>query len=137
MNSHLQLNDKDLEMHFSECTLDPGLFVHEAHLRLAWIHVIKYGSEKAAKNLCEQIARFDQTFGNGTKFNTTVTIASVKVIEHFVQKSVSGSFTDFMNEFPRLKTNFKDLLAFHYGINIFTDEKAKNIYLEPDLMPFE
>lgn len=137
MDSHFELNDTELEARFSEYSLAPELFIHEAHLRLAWIHVKKYGSKQAEKNLCEQIARFDKTFGDGTKFNTTVTIASVKVIQHFIQKSVSDSFTGFINEFPRLRTNLKDLLTFHYGINIFADEKAKHTYLEPDLLPFE
>jgi hypothetical protein len=42
-----------------------------------------------------------------------------------------------MNEFPRLKTNFRELMACHYGFDIYTSEKAKMKYLEPDLLPFD
>jgi hypothetical protein len=117
--------------------MDSELFIHEAHLRLAWIHVRKYGLAQAEKNLCKQIAKFDKTFGDGTKFNLTVTVASAKVIDHFKQKTLSNTFTEFISEFPRLKSNFKDILAFHYGTDIFKDEKAKQSYQEPDLLPFE
>lgn len=137
MSSHLAINDNELEVRFTNCTLDPELFIHEAHLRLAWIHVKKYGQEQAANNICEQIAKFDKTFGDGTKFNLTVTVASIKVTDHFLNKTTSTTFNEFISEFPRLKTNFKDLLAFHYSTDIFKDEKAKHSYLEPDLLPFE
>lgn len=136
MNSHLQLNDLDLEKQFENCTLDPELFVHEAHLRLAWIHVRKYGLAQAEKNLCKQISKFDKTFGDGTKFNLTVTVASAKVIDHFKQKTLANTFPEFIAEFPRLKSNFKDILAFHYGKDIFKNEKAKKFYLELDVLLF-
>src|SRR4051812_33613333 len=99
MNSHLQLSDPEFKNQFEKCTLDPELFVHEAHLRLAWIHVRKYGLEQAEKNLCKQIAKFDRTFGDGTKFNLTVTVASVKVIGHFKQKTLADTFSEFLAEF--------------------------------------
>lgn len=137
MDSHLHLNDTEFESQFENCTLHPDLFNHEAHLRLAWVHVRKYGAEQAAKNLCKQIVAFDKTFGDGTKFNLTVTVASAKVIDHFKQKTLANTFTEFIAEFPRLRSNFKDILAFHYGTDIFKNEKAKHSYMEPDLLPFE
>ena len=137
MDSHLHLNDTEFESQFANCTLDPELFNHEAHLRLAWVHVRKYGQEQAVNNLCSQIAHFDSTFGDGTKFHLTLTIASAKVIDHFLKKSSSTTFSEFIAEFPRLRTNFKDILAFHYGTDIFKDERAKHSYVKPDLLPFE
>ena len=137
IESHYQLNDTEFEKQFENCTLNPTLFNHEAHLRLAWIHARKYGIEKAEVNLCDQISRFDTVFGDGTKFNMTLTIASVKTINHFIQKSKSNSFNEFINEFPRLKFNFRDVLGFHYKIDVFKNEEAKHKYLEPDLLPFE
>ena len=138
MERHDQLKDIDFEKQFENCTFDPKLFTHEAHLRLAWIHVKKYGVENAITNLCNQISKFDRTFGDGTKFNTTVTIASAKVVNHFIQKKPTlSSFNEFINEFPRLKFNFKEILGFHYGIDIFREENAKHKFLKPDLLAFE
>ncbi|HHC78969.1 MAG TPA: hypothetical protein ENK46_03740 [Flavobacteriia bacterium] len=133
---HLLLTNQQFEEKFKNCTLSPVLFTHEAHLRLAYIHIKKYGLAKAIKNLCHQISTFDKTFGDGTKFNKTVTIAATKVVYHFINKSKSVDFRGMIEEFPRLKSNFLGLIKSHYTLDIFNDKKAKRVYLEPDLLPF-
>jgi len=131
-----QLSDPEFEEQFANLTLRPTLFSHTAHIRLAYIHIQKYGLTRAEKNMCIQINRFATHHGEADKFNTTVTIAAVKVVYHFMQKSSSDNFTDFIQEFPRLITNFKELLDAHYGFNVFADKTAKKSYVAPDLMAF-
>lgn len=133
---HLQLPDSDFISQFEDCSLDPSLFTHEAHLRLAWIYIMKHGPEKAEEYISAQIQRFDSVHGDGKKYHKTLTIASIKVVDHFIQKSQSDNFSDFINEFLRLKTNFKDLLDYHYGIDIYNSPVAKEEYIKPDLDPF-
>jgi hypothetical protein len=43
MNSPFKLRDELFEKQFQNCQFNPALFNHEAHLRLAWIHITKYG----------------------------------------------------------------------------------------------
>jgi len=133
---HQLLNDMQFEEKFENCTLAPILFTHEAHLRLAYIHVTKYGLRKAISNLCYQIADFERNFGDGRKFNKTITVASAKVVHHFINKSKSIDYQGLLNEYPRLKSNFKSLIKTHYSLNVFIDKTAKHEYLEPDLTPF-
>ena len=133
---HQLLNDLQFEEKFENCTLAPVLFTHEAHLRLAYLHVTKYGLRKAISNLCFQIADFERKFGDGRKYNKTITIASAKVIHHFIKKSKSIDFHGLLSEYPKLKRNFKALLKTHYSLNIFINKTAKHEYLEPDLLPF-
>lgn len=137
MNDHLQLTDQEFENQFENLSLKPSLFNHEAHLRLAWIHIHKYGEKKAIENICNQIKQFATHHGDSEKFNTTVTVAAVKAVKHFYSKSTSTSFKNFIQEFPRLKTNFKDLMAAHYKMDIYNSEKAKKEYLDPDLLLFD
>ena len=137
MDTPLELTDVEFEAKFDDCTLNPLLFNHEAHIRLAWIHIKKYGPNIAIDNICTQIKRFDAKHGDGTKFHTTLTIASVKTVYHFFLKSKSDTFQDFILEFPRLKTGFKGLITSHYGINVFASEEAKKVFIEPDLLPFD
>lgn len=136
MERHYQLSDIEFEQQFANCSLDPALFSHEAHIRLAWIHVKKYEEKIAIEHICNQIQLFDQIHGNGTKFNKTVTIASVKAVHHFIGKSKAKTFKEYIEEFPRLINNFKALLDYHYGFDIFLSNKAKVEYPEPDLLPF-
>ena len=110
MEKHRQLSDLEFEEQFANCTMDPQLFSHEAHIRLAWIHVRKYGVEGACDNVCQQIQKYDQVFDEGIKFNQTVTIACVRAVHQFIQKSKLDNFDQFILKYPKLKTNLKDLL---------------------------
>jgi hypothetical protein len=136
MNSHFDLTDTEFGQQFQTCTLDPTLFNHEAHLRLAWIHVKQYGVEQAIENICTQLIAYTKHLGASDKFNKTLTIAATRAVYHFMQKSNADNFHDFILQFPRLKYNFKELIAAHYAQDIFKSEIAKQEYLEPDLLPF-
>ncbi|NJB69710.1 hypothetical protein GGR42_000172 [Saonia flava] len=110
LEKHFQLTDEEFEKQFESCKLEPSFFTHEAHIRLAWIHLGKYSEEIAAENICKQILNFDRIHGDGNKFNKGVTEASVKTVSHFKAKSASTTFEGFIKEFPELKTNLKELL---------------------------
>ena len=136
METHFALNDAEFEQQFASGVLDPALFSHEAHLRLAWIHIRKYGEEQAITNICLQLLNFTSRLGAVAKYNITVTVAAIKAVHHFLRKSGSDNFYEFIREFPRLKHNFRNVIATHYSMDIFKLEQAKQKYLEPDLLAF-
>ena len=136
MQSHSELTDNEFEIQFQSAAFPPSLFTHEAHLRLAWIHIKKYGCETAIENITKQLMNFVEAIGASGKYNHTLTIAAVKAVNHFINKSGSSSFADFIQEFPRLNSNFKDLMAFHYSVDIYNSETARQQFVEPDLVPF-
>lgn len=137
MENHFKLSDFDFEKMFNSCELNPSDFTHEAHLRLAWININKYGIEQAEKNIQNGLQKYVEFVGAKDKYNTTLTLAATKAVYHFMLKSKSDSFKNFIMEFPRLKHNFKDLMACHYGFDIYNSDKAKMEFLEPDLIPFD
>ena len=137
MEKHFELSDSELEKQFMLCELNPQIFTHEAHLRLTWINIKRYGIEKAESNIESQLANYVKSLGAEDKFNTTLTLAAIKAVHHFMLKSESDSFEDFIREFPRLKYNFKELISCHYGFDIYNSERAKAQFLEPDLLPFD
>jgi hypothetical protein len=137
MKSHFDLSDSEFESQFADTSINPSLYCHEAHLRLAWIHITKYGVEKAIKGICTQIQTFAKAHGEGDKYNMTVTTAAIRTVYHFMLKSKSENFHVFILEFPRLKNKFKQLLDSHYSIDIFNSDKAKRGFLQPDKLPFD
>lgn len=134
--NHLDYSNDQFLLGFSSGNFPPLLFSHEAHLRLAFLLIQKYGARTAADELCHLIRRFDQQHGDGTKFNVTVTVASCKVVFHFMQKASQANFSSLLEEFPQLKTDFLRLLRTHYGFDIFRHPQAKAEYMEPNLLPF-
>lgn len=135
--NHFQHTDEQFEQQFENCKLSPELFSHEAHLRLAWIHITKYGIDDALENIQIQLKTYVKHLSAEDKYNKTVTIAAVKAVYHFVLKSKSDNFKNFIVEFPRLKNNFKGLMDSHYGVDIFNSEEAKKEYIRPDILPFD
>ncbi|RPD93246.1 hypothetical protein EGM88_13515 [Aureibaculum marinum] len=108
---HQLLTDQQLEEQFENCTLPPVLVTHEAHLRLAYIHIKKYGFKTAAVNLYKQFTTFSVKFGNILIISKSAIKTFVKLIYDFIKKSRSTSFRDLMLEFPDIKTRFADLLS--------------------------
>ena len=137
MQDHYHFSDEEFIERFSNCSLDPDLFDHEAHMRLAWLNITNNGIESAIKITCNQLKAFTDHIGESHIYNITVTIAALKIIDHFIRMSSSMNFKEFILEFPRLKTNFKDVLAFHYKTDIFNSERAKKEFIEPELAPFK
>lgn len=137
MEKHFNLTDTEFEEQFENGSLDPALFCHEAHLRLAWIHLKKYGKEKAVQNICSQLVNYVNMLGASGKYNKTLTVAAINAVYHFMQRSGADNFEKFIAEFPRLKYNFKDLMAAHYKKDIYTSALAKKEFLQPDLLPFD
>lgn len=136
MEKHWKLSEEEFEEKFSSCTFRPLWFTHEAHLRLAWIYISKYGKEIAFEKYSNQLQAFANKYNADGKYNATVTFASIQIMNHFMNKSESYDFQDFINEFPQLKVNFKQVLQTHYSGDIFTSREAKQQILQPDLVPF-
>ena len=137
MENHYSLTDYDVEQQFAAATLDPSILTHEAHLRLAWIHLNNYGLKKALENLTAQLKNYTRAVGAAAKYNETVTIAAVYAVNHFMIRSNHTDFAIFIAENSMLKTNFKDLINTHYRTDIFKSEHAKSCFLEPELLPFD
>lgn len=137
MQDHFIFSDEAFEKAFENKTLAPHFFDHEAHLRLAYIHIQKYGIDQAIQNMCTQIKAYAESLGAYDKFHKTVTVAAVKAVYHFMLKTETDNFKEFIHENPRLKTNFMDLLSQHYGIDLFNNEQARLSFLQPDLLPFD
>jgi hypothetical protein len=58
-------------------------------------------------------------------------------VAHFIKKADGDNFNDFIHQVPRLKYNFKELMACHYQQDIYSADKARKEFVEPDLLPFE
>lgn len=136
MEQHFDIHDLEFLALFEKCTLDSTLFTHEAHLRITWIYIKRDGIKLTIQNLPIRLQDYVNSIGNNDKFNKPLTIAAIKAINHFMLRSESDNFEDFIIEFPRLKFHFNTLMAAHYKIDIFNSPKAMHQYIEPDLLAF-
>jgi N-formylglutamate deformylase len=134
--SQRHISDAALLQEIASGRLNPEIFTHEAHLRLAWILIRSRGVESAVKDVATLIKKYVEQLGVGHKYNHTVTVAAVYAVDHFIRKREIGSFQTFIETYPQLLTNFKDLLQSHYSIDIFHSKHAQTTFIEADLQGF-
>ena len=91
---------------------------------------------KHIENICSQLRAFTEILGAGDKYNKTLTTAAIRAVNHFMPKSDAADFSDFISQYPRLKNNFKELMASHYNTDSCNSPLAKQQYMAPDLLPF-
>lgn len=137
MQNHFDLTDLEFETQFKNCELNPTLFNHEAHLRLAWIYINKYGITRALENIEQQLKLFVAHVGAEEKYHKTLTILAVRAVYHFMNKAESNAFKTFINTYSKLKTDFKELVNSHYTFDIFVSQTARKKFIEPDLHAFD
>lgn len=136
MEKHYRFSDEVYEQKFRDIKFPPLYFTHEAHLRLAYIHLTKYGLEQSIKNMCTQIYDFAIKYGATMKFNATVPYASLQIMNQYMEKGSSYNFKDLMIEFPHLLNDFKAEIQKYYSWDVFRSSEAKAKIQEPDLKPF-
>ena len=136
MERHWKISDIEFEEQFTLNKFRPLWFTHEAHLRLAWIYITKYGKEIAFEKYSKQLQDFANKYNADGKYNATVTFASIQIMDKYIQNSDAYDFQDFINEFSQLKSNFKAIISIHYSGDVFASKEAKQNILLPDLIPF-
>lgn len=137
MEKHYRFSDEVYEQKFKDIKFPPLYFSHEAHLRLAYIHLSKYGLEKSIENMCSQIYDFAIKYGATMKFNATVTYASLQIMNSYMEQGSSDNFSDLMLEFPHLLKDFKAEIQKYYSWDVFRSPEAKAKIYEPDLLNFQ
>ncbi|MEL6251617.1 MAG: hypothetical protein AAFR87_06365 [Bacteroidota bacterium] len=137
MEEHFRLSDSEFLQQFKDCSLSPRIFSHEAHLRLAWLNIQLDGMSTAEKGIQEQIEKFVAHVGAKDKYHKTLTIAAIKAVGHFMEKSSADNFRSFITANPELKKDFKSLINSHYSFDIFSSEEARKSFIEPDVVPFD
>jgi cyanate lyase len=130
------LDDQTFLNAFREATLPSAAFTHEAHLRLAWLHLQKFTAADAIREVQEQIHRYAQKLGMGDKYHCTLTVASMKLVQERMGAEGGPTFDRFLEMHPEMLTSFKSLIHEHYSEGRLDSIEARNHYLEPDLIPF-
>lgn len=131
------ISDEKFEDEFRKCIFPNELFDHKAHLRLAWIHIHKYGVEQAINNLTIQIKNFANSLGQDQIYHETVTIVAIRIVNAFMNKNHGCSFDKLIDSYPELLYDFRGLVSSHYSFDIFNLDESRTEYVEPDLLAFD
>ena len=110
LEKNFELSDIELKLKFENLTLYPELFTHEAHLRLAWVFITKYGFDNAMTKIKIQLKSFATFIGAPEKYNEGLTDAAIRTVYEFIRCSETDNFNDFIQKNKILKNNFKEII---------------------------
>ncbi len=136
MHHHSELSDEAFELQFASGVFPASLFIHEAHLRLGFIHIKKYGIEKAIEQVSQQIQQLVISIGAQEKYHHTITIAALHILYHYIRKNPEAPFQQLLASEPQLLANFKSILNNHYSEPLLASPEARHQYFPPDLTSF-
>ena len=77
----MRTDDEAFLAAFETCTLDPALFDHRSHLRLALLHLQAQGLGATATTLPRRIQRYATHLGAPEKFHATLTHALLELVQ--------------------------------------------------------
>jgi len=125
-------DDRDFRAAFETGKVSPEAFNHEAHLRLVYVYVVEHGPEVAQERMREALLGFLAAHQIPTaKFHETLTGAWVLAVSHFMDRSTSSSFAEFITQSQPLLDS-KVMLTHYSAATLFSPE-ARASYVEPDL----
>jgi hypothetical protein len=123
MNTHaVSDEDRSFRAAFEACAVAPASFNHEAHLRLAYVYLVEYGSSQAHERMRHSLLAFLAYHGvPPEKYHETLTKAWILAVRHFMDKAASSSFAEFAaNSQPIL--NSKAMLTHYTAERLFSQE---------------
>lgn len=130
-----ELSDEQFLAAFEQCLLPKECWTHEAHLRMAWLYVVREPMEQALPRIREGIQRYNASLGNSKGYHETVTQAYTRLIADRVRNCGSTSFDDFKRRHPELLDRANPILARHYRPETLNSDAARAGVVQPDLEP--
>lgn len=134
--NHFELSDHEFMAQFVNCTLNPDLFSHEAHVRLAYLILKDAPFDQAEVQLATLILAFVKNLGFEEKFNRTITYAAAKIIKKRIENSEAVTFKTFLKQHSDLTDNMLALIQIHYSKHLLFSPEARKEIFQPDLQDF-
>ncbi len=134
--SHWDYSDDQFLEKFISGSLNPGLFSHEAHIRLAYIFISRIGEERAIDETCSAIKGYVDHLKIEGKYHETITVVAVKLVAKAMRDQSYDDIRAFLDSNPDLINRFKEIVQSHYSFDVFNDSSARAQFVEPDLLPF-
>ena len=127
------MTNEELIERFENLTLQPELFHHREHVRLAWIYLNQYPALTALAKFGEGLKRFAASVGKPDRYHETITWAYLLLIhERMARYATSDSWEAFAEANGDLLNWESNILKRYYREETLQSELAKRVFLFPD-----
>lgn len=115
--------------------LSPDQFDHRAHVRAAYVYLVRADADTATVRMREALLGFLQRHRLPTsKYHATITAAWILAVRHFMEQSApSASADEFIAGNPELLDS--RIMLTHYSAELLFSPEARAEFVEPDESP--
>lgn len=131
---HAELNNQEFIDQIETVTINPELFTHEAHIRMAWLYLNDFDKDTALRHICAAIKGIDAKYAGGTKYHHTITVVFARSIAILMQQKPAKTWQEFITANAGLGIS-KKFLAEYYSDEVLYSDEAKNQFVVPDKKP--
>ena len=122
---------------FENLTLNPELFDHSGHLRLAWLYLNEYPLEIAIEKVTTGISTYASSLGATEKFQHTLTEAIVRIMANRLNSCKENSFEGYLVINRDIVDDIGSVVKVHYSDERLNSDSARASFVPPDLLPFD
>ena len=126
------MTDRELIEAYETCTLDPDLFHHRQHVRVAWICLREAPLVAALTRFVESLRRFATSAGSPGLYHETITFAFVFLIHQRMQTHSKETFEEFAAANADLFSWKPSVLDRYYTPETLGSELARRTFVMPD-----
>ncbi|MBD1365177.1 hypothetical protein IDJ77_15280 [Mucilaginibacter sp. ZT4R22] len=131
---HADLSNSQFLHQIETVTINPELFTHEAHIRMAWLYLNGFNQEMALQHISTAIKGIDAKYAGGMKFHHTITVVFANKIAALMQHKAHKSWQEFVAANAGLGIS-KKFLSNYYSDELLYSDKAKTQFVSPDKKP--
>ena len=125
---------------FETCTIERSEWHHREHLFVALYYVERFGAEKAIRKMREGIFRllteaFNVDLKNEMPYHETLTVFWVRAVDAFRSAHPNSTLSDVAEN---MTLHFdKDYPLRFYSRDLLFSDRARETFIEPDILAFE
>ena len=126
------MSDEELIASYENCTLDPALFNHRQHVRVAWICLRDAPLLAALSRFADSLRRFATSVGSPGLYHETITFAFLFLIHERMQRGEASTFDEFAEANPDLFRWKPSILDDYYSAETLASPLARRTFVMPD-----
>jgi hypothetical protein len=125
--------DDEFLQSFEGCTLPSSAFHHRDHVRVAWLYLQRCPPLEALARFTDGLKRFATANGHPGLYHETITWAYLFLIQE--RMAEAETFEAFAARNPDLLAWNPSVLDRYYDRETLGSDRARKVFLMPDLMP--
>lgn len=125
------MRDEELVEAFEQVTLPAAAFAHEAHVRVAWWYLGRYGLGGAIERFSGALRRFAATHGAPGRYHQTITVAYLLIIAERRHRDPDAPWPRFAAANADLFARQPSVLAQFYSDEVLQSELARVVFVMP------